>query len=206
LPRSVAPRPESRCILAPCTTGLYEPLSVPPFTSLLRYRRCVVLVVPFARCPHGLRWPVTSNSAHLASPAIARGGATAFAGNLARSCPKPMCRRRFADLLAQTSANASATSVQLANGSRRRVPASLLPVSCLSPQPFGLSGATSLPLSTLSCSRRSVCMSPCRPSRAISITCWNSRVLAQNERALQDGFQAVNCLAHLSWVFPPSRD
>jgi len=83
---------------------------------------------------------------------------------------------------------------------------SQLPVSCLSPQPFGLSGATSLPLSTLSRSRCSVCMSPCRPNRVPWITCWNSRVLAQNERTLQDGFQAVNCSAHLSWVFPPSRD
>jgi len=61
LPRSIAPRPESRCILAPCTTGLYMPASVPPFTSLLRCRGCVVLVVPFARRPCGLRWPVTSN-------------------------------------------------------------------------------------------------------------------------------------------------
>jgi len=199
LPRSIALRPESRCILAPCTTGLYMPATVPPFTSHQRCRRRVVLVVPVARRPHGLRWLVTSNSAHLASPAIARGVATTFAGNPARSCPKSMCRRRSADLLAQTSTDVSATSVQLAV-------ASLLPVSCLSPQPFGLSGATSLPLSTLSCSRCSVCMSPCRPSRVTSITCWNSRVLAQNERTLQDGFQAVNCFAHLSWVFPPSRD
>jgi len=44
------------------------------------------------------------------------------------------------------------------------------------------------------------------PSLASTFTCWNSRVLAQNERALRYGFHAVVRSAHLSWVFPPSRD
>lgn len=49
-------------------------------------------------------------------------------------------------------------------------------------------------------------MSPRRQTSMSSLACWNSRVSAQNGRALRDGFHTACRATHLSWVFPPSRD